>query len=161
MAGCGSNCLVQRSRNVGTADVSGVELQYQQDFGNGFGVLANYTYTDSKVNDNAGQSRDMQGVSPNSFNASGYYENEIISARIAYNFRDEWWPSGEPSGVSNQDYQQWDASLIWHLNENIDLSLEAVNIFNETIVSEVKDYDVGYIADEFGARYYVGASVHF
>lgn len=161
LAGCGSNCLVQRSRNVGTADVSGVELQYQQDFGNGFGVLANYTYTDSKVNDNAGQSRDMQGVSPNSFNASGYYENEIISARIAYNFRDEWWPSGEPSGVSNQDYQQWDASLIWHLNENIDLSLEAVNIFNETIVSEVKDYDVGYIADEFGARYYVGASVHF
>lgn len=161
LAGCSDTCRVTRYRNVGTADVSGLEVQYQQDLGNGFGWLANYTYTDSEVNKANGDTAQVQGVSQNSFNASAYYENDMFSARVAYNYRDEWEGVGLSASVLNDPYDQWDASLVWHAMDNLDLSLEAVNILNETVTSTHADYDISMNSNEFGARYYLGASVKF
>lgn len=161
LAGCGSSCRVTRSRNVGSAEVSGVELQYQQDFGNGFGLTANYTYTDSQVKNSAGQTSGLQGVSQNSYNVSAYFENDLISARLAYNGRDEYIAPASASNYVNDPYDQFDASLIWHATDNLDVSLEAVNIFNETVTTQNTDTDTTQNVYEFGARYYVGASVKF
>lgn len=159
--GCGTSCRVTRSRNVGSAEVSGVELQYQQDFGNGFGVTANYTYTDSQVKNAAGQTSGLQGVSQNSYNVSAYFENEIVSARLAYNGRDEYIAPASASNYVNDPYDQVDASLIWHATDNLDISLEAVNIFNETVTTQNTDTDTTQTVYEFGSRYYLGASVKF
>lgn len=161
LAGCGDACRVTRSRNVGSADVSGVELQYQQDFGNGFGLTANYTYTDSKVKNAAGETSGLQGVSQNSYNLSAYYENDLVSARLAYNARDEYIPVGGASNHLNDEYDQVDASLIWHATDNLDISLEAVNIFNEAVTTKNTDTDTTQTVYEFGSRYYLGASVKF
>ncbi|WP_406828870.1 TonB-dependent receptor [Microbulbifer sp. ARAS458-1] len=163
LEGCSQTCQVTRARNVGTADISGIELQYQHDFGNGFGVQANYTYTDSSVTNSAGQEVDVDEVSQNSYNLSGYYENDMISARVAYNARDGWHGNYNNSGTESRydDYDQVDASVIWHATENLDVSLEAVNIFNEPLVQRLPTYGVIHSVDEFGARYFVGASVKF
>ena len=37
---------ISSNYNVGKQDISGYEVQLQHDFGNGFGLLVNYTYTD-------------------------------------------------------------------------------------------------------------------
>lgn len=162
--GCSQTCLVTRSRNVGTADVSGIELQYQQDFGNGFGIQANYTYTDSEVTNSAGKTVPIDEVSRNSYNISGYYENDLFSTRLAYNARDKWRRqyNNSGSGAVNDSYDQLDASLVWHVLENVDVTLEAVNILNETLNLEQPDFDnVVHSIDQFGARYYLGANVSF
>jgi len=161
LEGCGTSCRVTRSRNVGSAEVSGVEVQYQQDFGNGFGLTANYTYTDSKVKNSAGQTSGLQGVSQNSYNMSAYYENDLISARLAYNARDEYIPVAGAANHLNDAYDQVDASLIWHATENFDISLEAVNIFNEAVITNNTDTDTVQTVYEFGSRYYLGASLKF
>lgn len=163
LEGCGEDCQVTRTLNVGTANITGVELQYQHDFGNGFGVQANYTYTDSSVTDSTGRKTPVYEVSRNSYNLSGYYENDLFSARIAYNARDGWrndYNFGGPDAVYD-DYHQVDASLVWHVMDNLDLSLEAVNIFNEPLVQRIPSLGIVHSVDEFGARYYLGASVRF
>ncbi|MDO6425879.1 TonB-dependent receptor [Thalassotalea sp. 1_MG-2023] len=161
LAGCSETCLVTRSRNVGTADVSGVEFQYQQDFGNGFGMQFNYTYTDSSLINPAGQKERLDRVSQNSFNVSGYYENEDFSARIAYNARDEWQSFESSALATNKPYYQLDASFVWHVTDNVDISIEGVNILNEARVTTLPEYSVYHSVDEYGARYFVGASVKF
>ncbi|MEW6990177.1 TonB-dependent receptor [Colwelliaceae bacterium 6441] len=163
-AGCSETCLVTRSRNVGTADVTGLELQIQHDFGNGFGVQGNYTYTDSEVTNSAGKTVPLNEVSKNSYNVSTYYEDDNFSARIAYNYRDKWMRqyNGSGSDSMNDAYSQIDASLVWHAMENVDISFEAVNLTNEALVLRQPEFNnIIHSIDEFGARYYLGASVKF
>lgn len=155
--GC-EGCLVTTYRNAGDADVQGLELQYQQDLGNGFGFQASYTYTDSELNSAVSGKGPVYGVSENSYNLSAYYEDELISARIAYNGRDEWRQKYNGVEGTTEPFKQVDASLVWHVSERIDVSLEAVNIFNE--VRRINRPEFGYMhaLDEFGARYFIGAS---
>lgn len=163
-AGCSETCLVTRSRNVGTADVTGIELQAQHDFGNGFGVQGNYTYTDSEVTNSAGKTVPLNEVSKNSYNISAYYEDDNFSARLAYNYRDEWMReyNGSGSASVNDAYSQLDASIVWHAMENVDISFEAVNLTNEALVLRQPDFgNVIHSIDEFGTRYYLGASFKF
>ena len=160
IAGC-DGCVVTRYRNAGTANVSGLELQYQQDFGNGFGVQVNYTYTDSEMTKASGEKDDMYGVSQNSYNVAGYYENDLYAVRLAYNARDKFKQLyNNVNGVADA-FNQLDASVVWHALENLDVSLEAVNIMNETRVIRIPESGYVHSIDEFGARYFVKASVKF
>lgn len=160
LEGCGT-CSVTRYRNAGTAKVSGIELQYQQNFENGFGLQANYTYTDSELVRANGELAPMEGVSENSFNLAGYFENDMFSARIAYNARDEFEQSYNGITGMADSFSQVDASIVWHAMSNLDISIEAVNLFNEARVIQLPEHGITHAVDEFGARYFVGASVKF
>ncbi|MFT6989943.1 MAG: iron complex outermembrane receptor protein [Paraglaciecola sp.] len=155
--GC-QGCIVTRFRNAGEATVNGIEMQYQQDFGNGFGLVANYTYTDSELDSVTTGKGPLYGVSENSYNLSTYYEDELISARIAYNARDEWRQNYNGQEGTAVPFNSIDASLIWHVTDKIDISVEGVNILNE--VRQLYRPEVGYMhsVDQFGARFFIGAS---
>ena len=165
--GCGAqpseydSCRVTRPRSNGDGDVTGLELQLQHTFANGFGFVSNYTYVDSETTRPDGATETVPGVSENSFNGSLFYENDHISARIAYNWRSEWIGVGAAQAVRNDDYQQWDASIVWHAMENLDISLEGVNLTNEVIQSYDTNYDLTQNTIEFGSRYYLSASYKF
>ncbi len=165
--GCGAqpseydSCRVTRPRSNGDGDVTGLELQLQHTFANGFGFVSNYTYVDSETTRPDGATEMVPGVSENSFNGSLFYENDHISARIAYNWRSEWIGVGAAQAVRNDDYQQWDASVVWHAMENLDISLEGVNLTNEVIQSYDTNYDLTQNTIEFGSRYYLSASYKF
>ncbi|KJY95849.1 TonB-dependent receptor [Pseudoalteromonas ruthenica] len=165
--GCGAqpseydSCRVTRPRSNGDGDVTGLELQLQHTFANGFGFVSNYTYVDSETTRPDGATEMVPGVSENSFNGSLFYENDHISARIAYNWRSEWIGVGAAQAVRNDDYQQWDASIVWHAMENLDISLEGVNLTNEVIQSYDTNYDLTQNTIEFGSRYYLSASYKF
>ncbi|RZF83392.1 TonB-dependent receptor [Pseudoalteromonas sp. CO325X] len=165
--GCGAqpseydSCRVTRPRSNGDGDVTGLELQLQHTFANGFGFVSNYTYVDGETTRPDGATEMVPGVSENSFNGSLFYENDHISARIAYNWRSEWIGVGAAQAVRNDDYQQWDASVVWHAMENLDISLEGVNLTNEVIQSYDTNYDLTQNTIEFGSRYYLSASYKF
>lgn len=155
--GC-QGCIVTRFRNTGEASVNGIELQFQQDFDNGFGVVANYTYTDSELDSVSTGKGPLYGVSENSYNLSAYYEDELISARIAYNARDEWRQNYNGQVGMAEPFNSVDASLIWHVTDKVDISVEGVNILNE--VRQLYRPELGYMhsVDQFGARFFIGAS---
>ncbi len=155
-----ANCRVTRPRNGGDGSVTGLELQLQHAFDNGFGVVTNYTYIDSESSGPDGKSM-VPGVSKNSFNVSAFYENELISTRVSNNWRNQWIGVGAAQSVLNNSYSQWDASITWHAMENLDISVEGVNLTNEVIESKDVKYNLTQNTIEFGSRYYLSASYKF
>lgn len=144
------------------ADIQGVELQWQQDFGLGFGVVTNFTYTDATVPSvNGGQKLSLPGNSKEQLNASAYYENDQFSVRLSYNYRSKAY-GGLTSGsqLVTDAYSQWDATANYALNETVKFFFTAVNITNEVIHQHTDDgIPVGFY--ENGQRYSVGARFQF
>jgi iron complex outermembrane receptor protein len=88
----------------------------------------------------------------------------MFSVRLAYNYRDDWVRQYNGSSLDslNDAYDQLDASVIWHVTENVDMSFEAVNLLNEALVlRQPKAGNIVHSVDEFGTRYFVGASIRF
>jgi iron complex outermembrane receptor protein len=127
----GRELTFSRPENLSSAKIKGFEIGIQQfmDFLpsplDGFGVIANYTYSDSE--DSAGFP--LVAVSKNSYNLVGLYEKGPFSARIAYNYRDEAvfeFSEGRPSFVGSRS--QLDAQVGVDITKNIALSLQAQNL---------------------------------
>ncbi|GHF13800.1 TonB-dependent receptor [Kordiimonas sediminis] len=126
---------VQELENGGSADLKGFELQYQQDYGNGFGSIVNYTYTDSDVSPE--QFSDANPVvtdsSRHAFNVSGYYENELFNVRASYNYRSKYMMRevGAYGNRLHNGYGSLDLSGKWFANENITVSLDVNNLLKQ------------------------------
>jgi iron complex outermembrane receptor protein len=149
--------LVSQPQNTGDEEIDGLEIGFQQSFDNGFGVQLNYTYLDSSAKydeglvsrvfgeDSEGAADFLrnppaqgQGLSENSYNVSAFYENDSLSARIAYNWRAEYllspiqgangWPLYEKARG------QLDANVSYNFNENITVFFDATNILEEEFV---------------------------
>ena len=127
------------------AKVKGFEIGYQHVFSflpapfDGFGTQLNYTYTDSTVEipyTEGGQTYRMplEGLSESSYNAVLFWENDTVSVRVAYNYRDEFLsnrsnPQGNP--VFTDGYGQLDASLNWDITDRFGVILSGVNLNDE------------------------------
>lgn len=125
--------LVTTSAATDTSEISGFELSYQNVWEQGFGVQANYTYIDS----NGVGNLPLTGLSEHSYNLVGFYERELFSARVAYNWRDNFLVS--PDFVGSPMYEdsrgQLDASLQYRINDMFSISLDGLNL-TETRVDQ-------------------------
>jgi iron complex outermembrane receptor protein len=81
------------------AHISGIELSYEQPFGNtGFGFTSNISRAKTKVDDG----RPMVGASEWAGNLGGYFENDKVSLRLVANYRSEYVNSSTaPSPTAN------------------------------------------------------------
>ena len=121
------------------AEVQGLELSYQQMFGD-FGVVTNYTYTDAESSEerdplNKPGSGVVMGNSEHMFNISPFYENESFSARLSYNFRSSYLDNVHFYGNEywTDDYGQVDFSATYALTDQLSFNLEGVNLTGEKI----------------------------
>ncbi len=123
-----------RPSNIGTAEIKGLEVGVQHFFTglpapfDGLGVIANYTYSDA-VDQNGNP---LVAVSKNSYNLIGLYEKGPISARIAYNYRDEAlfsYTQGRPNFIG--EVSQLDAQVAYKVSDRLTLQLQAVNLTPE------------------------------
>jgi TonB-dependent receptor len=129
-----------------TETIDGIELTIQHDFADadlfglsldGFGVIANYTIVDSDAdykNTTPNSLSDTQfaivGIS-DSANLIGYYEDEDVSVRVAYNWRDRFLNfSGGSSGYT-EEYESVDMNVSYNIDENISLTYDGINLTEE------------------------------
>ncbi|MCL1036862.1 TonB-dependent receptor [Shewanella submarina] len=127
---------VNRYQNAGGGSIDGIELQLNHAWDNGFGINANYTYTDGTApaevyTDNIGL---FTEASRHTTNLVGYWENDDFSARAAYNWRSEYMIREYGKYYGNRmhdDFGTLDVTLGWNVTENIALSLEMVNLTGE------------------------------
>ncbi|MDE0442862.1 MAG: TonB-dependent receptor [Gammaproteobacteria bacterium] len=133
--------------NTGKSSMTGIELVFQRAFADllpvpfdGLGVVANYTYIDSGsdfANEKTGASYSIPGLSESTVNFTLFYEKGPLSARVSYNFRDDFLDdiqggfSGHPYFV--EAYEQFDASLNYSPTEKLSFSLEAINLADENV----------------------------
>ena len=142
--------LNQQVNAEGRLTVNGLELNWVQpldfllaDIGiEGLGFTANYTIVDQK---GEGQAPAVAiGVAPETYNATLYYENFGISARLSTTFAQGSQASGfnqngiRDAALFNDDYEQWDFSSSFDLAEMFGISeyaptitVDVVNLFDE------------------------------
>ena len=156
--------------NEKDATIDGFEVAVQKTFGDsGFGVIANATFVDADVAFDNGSLESqfaLNGLS-DSANLIGFYENEKIQARIAYNWRDDFFngvagaSSGTPGPVNVESYGQWDMSASYDVSENLTVFIEGINLTEETTRSFGRDSRQVIQAAQTGARYNFGVRYGF
>ena len=115
--------------NVGAKN-QGIELGYQQPLFGNFGVNANYTYASGQV-DGGGE---MSGNSRHTYNLEGWYENDKLSARVAYSHRSAFYGSYDRGVKMHMDQAgTLVASLNYKLSETYSVSLDGLNLNNPTL----------------------------
>ncbi len=144
----------------------GMELSYQQAFGD-FGVITNYTYTSAKRDEDRDLSKPgsglVEGTSKHMLNLSGYYETDLFSVRLMYNYRTEWYKGLHWNGdeLWNDDYGQLDASISYNLTDSIVLSFEAINLTDERVTEYNTDKARLFSIYENGRRFTAGIRMAF
>jgi iron complex outermembrane receptor protein len=126
---------VQEKDNGKSAEINGFEVIYQQDFGNGWGVTGNYTYTDSDVDEGTFTDGNnlLSDSSQDVVNLSGYFENDLFQARLSYNWRSEYMirDVGAYANRLHEDYGTLDFSSAWFVTDNITINFDVINITEE------------------------------
>ena len=152
--------------NLEVGNVHGWELAIQHFFGTTpWGVQANATFVSGDVDADReviDQSFALPGLS-DSRNLSIIYENELVSARLAYNWRDEYLGGFDQFGapVYIEAYDQWDFIVTWHATSRLAVSLEGINITKETQRTYSRYKEQFLAGNQYGARYSLGARYKF
>ncbi|KRG69544.1 TonB-dependent receptor [Pseudoxanthomonas dokdonensis] len=167
--------------NTPGGDLKGVEANYVQTFTflpgawSNLGLQLNYTYVDSQIQylTSSGANSlntDLTGLSKHSWNATLFYEGERFSGRVSATNRDDYLiqvPGTEKGftedvhGQSGSTYV--DASLRLKLSEQLEVSLEGINLTNEpsmqTWVGAASQLPLDY--SETGRQYLMGLRYKF
>jgi iron complex outermembrane receptor protein len=154
----GANFTITGPVNGPGGTNKGVEISWQQPIGYGFGGIVNYTYADAK-NSNGGP---IDGASKNTYNVTGYFENSLLSARLAYTFRSKFQSGIDRATPMWQDnYGQLDGSLIVHVTKYLDLTADAQNLLNRKLYYFVGDPSIPRAYYNNGRTFWAGAKVTF
>ncbi|HMI19261.1 MAG TPA: TonB-dependent receptor [Sphingomonas sp.] len=154
----GANFLVTAPVNGKGGTNKGFEINWQQPLWLGFGVIANYTYADAKASGGG----TIDGNSKNTYNGTIYFENDLLSARMAYSFRSKF-RSGIDRGTPmwQDDFGQLDGSLLVHVTKQIAITVDAQNLLNHKLYYFVGDPSVPRAYYNNGRTYWVGAKLNF
>lgn len=172
--------LNQRINADGRLTVNGLEFNWVQpldfllsDIGlEGFGFTANYTIIDQKGEGAAPAV--AVGVAPETYNATLYYENHGVSARISTTFAEGSVNSGlNQNGIPlaalyGDDYEQWDFSSSFDFTELFgwsqfvpQLTVDVINLFEEKQRSYFQFSNAAFTEYEGGRTVIVGLRGRF
>ncbi len=176
----GTTSIVKTPENAGSGKVYGIELGGQYAFGDqyfpwlkGFGVAANYTYSDSQTDSVTSFSKKstIPGVSKNAFTGTLYYERYGFSARGSYSWRDtavndsavgSTFPFPDQNGVNHvyqvysAPYGQLDAQIGYDFNPHVGLVFSVQNITNEAQHTYLQWRNNPFSYDQSGRRFFFG-----
>jgi TonB-dependent receptor len=155
------------------ASVKGFELVYQQPFTflpepfNGFGISANYTYSDSEIEiDFDGQVKQeaFPGQSKSSYSLVSYYEKGDFSLRLAYSWRDSYLRSirgGSRRNAYVDEYGQLDMSVKYDVTKKLTVSFDVLNLLEEETYTYAGNKARGNEYKETGRFLLLGAKYTF
>lgn len=174
--GVTNTVTVQKPINTDTGKMKGFEVAYQQFFSqlpepfNSLGVQANYTYIEASgvpnsnlfTTDPDGQPKDgptqlafeelpLAGQSKHTANMVVMYENDKLSARLAYNWRSEYMITARDviaphRPIFGEDAGYLDGSFYYNINDNLQAGIQGVNLLDTITKTSMQ-------VDEDGTRF--------
>ncbi|WP_075185796.1 TonB-dependent receptor [Teredinibacter haidensis] len=161
---------VQVPVNTSKAHIDGMEFAWQHFFGDsGFGVQANYTIVNGDIGIDVASDPDenqfaLLGLS-DSANASLIFENDLMSARLAYNWRDDFLTESNRGAARNpvfvDEYRQLDMNVSVFVTDNLSVTFEAINLTGENSKNYARDESNIYYMQDLQTRYVLGARYTF
>ncbi|TKD52795.1 TonB-dependent receptor [Sphingomonas baiyangensis] len=149
-----------------TANINGWEFAIQHRFWDtGLGVQLNYTIVngdatyDNTLDPNIGQFA-LTGLS-DSANVVGYYDKNGLQARIAYNWRAEFYAGGAFDPLYVEDYGQVDGSISYEFMRGLTVFGEGINILNANRRGHRRSDNFVTFAQPGFARYMAGLRFTF
>jgi outer membrane receptor protein involved in Fe transport len=97
----------------------------------------------------------------------GFYDKDKISVRVAFNWRDDFLAgtgqrnvgAGPPSYVD--EYEQWDLSATYRFSDHLQVSLDVLNLTDETTYLYGRAEQQTLFASQLGTRYNLGVRYKF
>jgi iron complex outermembrane receptor protein len=129
---------VFRPINGDTAEVFGFEVGFQHFFENGFGLRANYTYTDTEAHIDGVNVGPLEGVSESAYSIAFMFENERWDAQLAADYSGEYTEFTDAVGGLSQIAEPitWvTASVAYLVTDKFTVSLEGRNLTDEFYLS--------------------------
>ena len=139
--------LVTTPVNTPGGDLKGYEINLQKPFTflPGFlshtGGILNYTHVESKIQYYTSPTAtttteaNLLGLSPNAWNATFYYEGDVLSGRVAASYRDGYLSQLAPGSSADfwgkNETLNIDVQFTWKINSHLTAVLEGINLTNE------------------------------
>lgn len=128
----------------------------------GFGVTGNMTYeTDHGYNQRSlldGAPLHFPGLSREAYNASVFYEEGGVSARVSYVWRSSWLVTASGRGnlpEFTRDYGELDLDASYRILQHFEVFFDAINL-TDSQIEEYNSPSRPISFDTFGSRYYLG-----
>lgn len=156
--------------NGGEGKLYGVEIAYLQQFvflpgvWSGFGFQGNLSLLSGDFKAPDGRTVDFPGVSDTIANASIFYENYGLSARVSYQWRSQWIDTLSFAGFGDQmrdGYENLDLSVRYAVTDNVSVYFDANNLSDETYVAYEGDALHPTEVEQVGRRYLAGLRFRF
>lgn len=171
---------VSKPINAYDADIFGVELAYQRDFGfitpalNCIGLYGTYTYTHSKTRNHSFEHRSvddagdvkMMGSPEHTANVSLYFEKKGINVRVSWNtassFLDELGTTAALDRYYDSvNYLDVNASYTWGKKIKTTIYADATNLLNQPLRYYQGEKDRTMQSEYYGARFNAGIKLSF
>ena len=88
----------------------------------------------------------------------GFYENEKLQVRVAYNWRDDFLLSLGTEPTFTEAYGQWDLSINYEINETFTVYVDGLNLTDETVRRHGRFQEQLISAEQYGPRFSFGIS---
>lgn len=171
---------ISRPINAYDADLFGVEVAYQRDFGfiapalKAVGFYGTYTYTHSSTKNHKfehrvleeGEEVKMTGSPEHTANASLYFEKKGLNVRLSYNYASSFIDEMGTTAALDRyydkvNYMDLNASYTWGKNFKTTVYAEATNLLNQPLryYQGVKDRTMQ--AEYYGVRVNAGVKISF
>ena len=165
-------------KNAGNANLLGVELSYQRDFGfiapalKCIGFYGTYTYTHSRVEDFNFEGREneeglsMPGSPVHTANASLYFEKAGLNIRVSYNFASDFIDEMGESTFYDRYYDKvnyMDANASYTFGKKIKTTFyaEANTLLNQPLRYYQGTKDRTMQAEYYGVKVNAGVKINF
>ena len=164
------NFLITQPINNKSAQIYGFEFQGLHFFWDtGFGIGASYTHVDGDISFNPaadpGTSQfALTGLSDTA-SATLIYDKHGLSARLAYNWRDRFLQSLNRGAYLNPvfvaPYGTLDANVSYDITPHLAVTLEALNLTQETYRTYARDEPDFWLYQELDRRFLAGVRYRF
>lgn len=150
--------------NGSDGELYGVEFAYQQQwtflpgFWSGFGFQGNLSFLEGSFKTPDGRTADFPGTSETLLNAAFFYEKHGLSARLSYQWRDDWVDGLNLTGddTFRADTESLDFSGRYAISKTLSLYLDANNLTDETYVAYDRVPSRPIEVEQIGRRFMAG-----
>lgn len=171
----GLNARVTQPENAPDGFIKGLEFNYQQQFAflpgwlSGFGVSANYTWTDAEMTlpfaaPGRGGKVDLPNQSDTTVNLSVFYETPRFNARLAWTDRSDFIQefNADPRlDIYWEGRSQLDFTADFDLTDRVNLYVEAKNLTDSEGVRYAGDRSRPTERERFGSLFFGGVRLKF